>query len=960
MNLKKVVLHIALFLCLQNLLQAQSLNMEYVRSENIRASELNSKGKFREADRILDRLLKLLEENKADDKLFAITYQTRAKVVQNFGDYDGSLAFARKALELAVQVRDSFNIADNYNTIGINHYFLSDFDSTIYYYQRSFDLKKKIRTDPHSLAVSAYNLGIVLEDLGQDQRAMGLYKEAEGYLKGLDPERNFLPDVYVGIAQIYFYSGDIDKAEEYAEKAYDQAMNSYGIDNPAVTFIYASYANVLEAKGNYKEAIDLLERSLEIRRNSYGEFHRWTCETNYDLANIYAKNREYDKAEELYLKAIEIGDRTNSVQYLANARTYLASMYLDREMHLDKAESLLMQALEKNKEIFGDKNEIVAENYYYLAKLAFLRRNEQEMKESISRNLYASNYDEKNIAQVIAPLDVIHSLLLLGDWHERSYLQNGQMEHLLQWYGLLDQEMALIKHTRGKFATDRSKISLANEFRRVFEKGLNLCWILYHRTGDEAYLQKAFELSETNRNTALLQGLQESRLRAHGQVPEELSQLEQRTKKELEKTKMDLYYEKQAEKPDKYFFSGLLEKRIVLSNRLDSIHRLLQRDYPAYSDLQYGNKRTRLQDVQGHLKGSDQMIAYFLGEEYLYSFTLTRDKVKFLRGDVAKRLTGNTVALKSKLVNREEVEEESGELFLYLLYQQMEPSKNNLVIIADNVLSYLPFEMLRDVKGKYVIENFDLCYAGSASLFLELRDERFKYASPKKWAGFSPIYMEGQKLSAVEEEVTRIADMLDGDAFMGSEASKRIFLENRAKYSVLHLAMHAEVDNNNPLNNKLNFLDGALTSSEIYLAGIQANLAVLSACNTGFGKLEKGEGVMSMARAFHASGVPAVLMSLWKVPDRETKEVMVRFYKHLRLGKTKSQALRSAKLEFLETVEDADLKHPYYWAGFVMNGDPDTLDLGRDPSYYIVGAALIFLLLLLWMRRKKKRINRDG
>ncbi len=957
MILKKVVLHIALLLCLHNPLQAQSLSREYVRAENIRASELNSKGKFQEADRILQRLLDFLEENKADENLFAITYQTRAKVVQNLGDYDRSTAFARKALQNALKKKDSFNIADNYNTIGINHYFLSDFDSTIYYYQRSFDLKKKILTDAHSLAVSAYNLGIVFEDLGQDQRAMGLYKEAEGYLQGLGPERNFLPDVYVGIAQIYFYSGDIEKAEEYAEKAYDMALDAYGKDNPSITFIYASYANILEAKEKYDEAIGLLEKSLAIRRESYGEYHRWTCETNYDLANIYVKNREYDKAEELFRKAIDIGDRTNSIQYLANARTYLASMYLDRGMNLHQAEVLLLQSLEKNREVFGDKNEIVAENYYYLAKLAFLRKQEEAMNRYIAQNLNSSNYDKNDISQVIAPLDVIHSLLLLGDWYERSYLQTGESDLLIRWYELLDQEIALIKHTQSKFSTDRSKISLANEFRRVFEKGLNLCWILYYQTGDEAYLQKAFELSETNRNTALLQGLQESRLLAFGQFPEEISKLEKNTKSELEKTKMDLYYEKQAEQPDKEYYSELLEKRILLSNRLDSIHNSLLRDYPAYSELKYRNKSVRLEEVQGQLDESDQMIAYFLGDEYLYSFTLTRDTVKFLRGDVARRLVDKTETLKAKLVNREEMGGESRELFLYLLFQQLVPSKNSLLIVADNVLNYLPFEILKEGNGDYILENFDLSYAGSAGLFLELEDERFHYSSGKEWAGFSPAYHEGQKLSATEEEVTKIADLLDGDAYTGANASKKNFLEHKTEYSVLHLAMHAEIDNNNPSYNKLLFLDGDLTSSEIYLSGIRANLAVLSACNTGFGKLEKGEGVMSMARAFHASGVPAVLMSLWKVPDRETKDILVLFYKHLRLGRTKSEALRRAKLDYLDNAEDADLKHPYYWAGFVLNGDSGTMDLGRNSNLYVAGAFLMLFLLVLWGYSKSKRVQ---
>ena len=205
--------------CLVQFVQAQSVTLDYVRQENIKASQLNTEGKFREANQKLDRLLDFLESQEAEERFFSITYQTKAKVVQNLGEYDVSSELARRSLEYSLKKKDSFNIADNFNTIGINHYFLSNFDSTLYYYQRSFEIKKKIKTDKHSLAVSAYNLGILFEDLGREQKAMDLYMEAGEYLEGLDERRNFLPDVYVGIAQIHFYSGDIEKAEEYAEKA---------------------------------------------------------------------------------------------------------------------------------------------------------------------------------------------------------------------------------------------------------------------------------------------------------------------------------------------------------------------------------------------------------------------------------------------------------------------------------------------------------------------------------------------------------------------------------------------------------------------------------------------------------------------------------------------------------------------------------------------------------------------
>ena len=163
---------------------------------------------------------------------------------------------------------------------------------------------------------------------------------------------------------------------------------------------------------------------------------------------------------------------------------------------------------------------------------------------------------------------------------------------------------------------------------------------------------------------------------------------------------------------------------------------------------------------------------------------------------------------------------------------------------------------------------------------------------------------------------------------------------------MLHLAMHAEINQSNPSYNKLLFADGELNASKIYFSQSKANLAILSACNTGFGKLEKGEGVMSMARAFHFSGIPSVVMSLWKVPDRETKTIMLSFYEYLKKGKSKSEALRLAKLDYLKNTTDKELLHPYFWSGFVVNGNTEPIDLGGDVNYLFWGGMLVIFLLL--------------
>ncbi|RLD83986.1 MAG: hypothetical protein DRJ07_05685, partial [Bacteroidetes bacterium] len=735
-------------------------------------------------------------------------------------------------------------------------------------------------------------------------------------------------------------------------KAMDIGMKSYGEFNPNMTFVYNSYSNILKSKEDYKGAIDLLEKSLKIREQTYGNAHKWTCESNYKLAEILTLDKQYEKAIVYYKQAIKIGKEIKSSQYLANAELYLAKLYIEQDMQFEKSQELILSSLDKNIKVFGYENDIISEDYYWLAELAKKRKNKEKFFAFITRALKSAKYDKNSLEEVIAPYQALSALALMGDWYMDTYERTENTKALEDKFQLIDQEIALIKHIQKNFSTDQSKINLANEYRKVFEKGLNTCWILYHKTKDLKYLEKAFELSETNRSTTLLEGLQDTKFKLYSGIPKELLEKEKKIKQTLERVKLDLYYEVKSSNPDKEYYSNLLDQRILWSKRLDSIHLVFEKDYPRYVDLKYSNKVIGISDVQKNIDRYTQFIIYFLGENDLYSFDITKDAVSFLKGAVSKDLIEKTNLFKSNLIAQNDIQKVSKTLYRYLLKNQLEKTKENLVIIPDNVLNYIPFEILQSDDNKYLIEDYIICYVGSVRIFLELNNDFFKYSPPKFWAGFSPEYTDGNTISSASNEIKSISEMVDGDDFIGENSKKQNFLDNNKNYSILHLAMHAKINNEYPQFNKLVFVDGDLTASEIYLSNTKANLTVLSACSTGFGKLEKGEGIMSMARAFHFSGVPSVLMSLWEVPDKETKKIMISFYKYLEKGKNKSEALRNAKIEYLASTNDKNLLHPFYWAGFVLNGNSDQL-YGNYTTYYYILLGLI-LTSIIWFFIKKR------
>jgi CHAT domain-containing protein len=200
-------------------------------------------------------------------------------------------------------------------------------------------------------------------------------------------------------------------------------------------------------------------------------------------------------------------------------------------------------------------------------------------------------------------------------------------------------------------------------------------------------------------------------------------------------------------------------------------------------------------------------------------------------------------------------------------------------------------------------------------------------------------------------EVGSISNEISGEAYYDESASESVFKSEAGKHGIIHIATHAFTDDESPSYSRLLFNsngnsgdDGILYAYEIYNLRLNSELAVLSSCNTGMGRLVKGEGIFSLARAFMYAGVPSVVMSLWDIDDRSTAEIVVGFYKRLSNGETKSDALRNVKLDYLRQ-SDQLTANPVYWAGLVSIGDQAPVKI--EPKGNVLMTVAVALILLI-------------
>jgi CHAT domain-containing protein len=255
------------------------------------------------------------------------------------------------------------------------------------------------------------------------------------------------------------------------------------------------------------------------------------------------------------------------------------------------------------------------------------------------------------------------------------------------------------------------------------------------------------------------------------------------------------------------------------------------------------------------------------------------------------------------------------------------------VIAGDGVLHLLPFEALEDEAGRLLLERYVVSYAPSASVAgaLHARHSARERASGRLLAYAEPPSPALGPLPLAGREVREIVALFPpgaADVRRGGEATEGWLKSARLEaYGVLHFATHGTYDDRAPGRSALVLApgqgeDGRLQVREIAALALRARLVSLSACDTGLGEVVTGEGVVGVARAFLNAGADAVAMTLWRIPDASTAELMRRFYRHLRAGQPAAEALRDAKLEL--RAGRAARRAPFHWAGVVLTGDADS------------------------------------
>ena len=873
---------------------------------------------------------------------------TRGMFYYSSGDFEAAIHTFKQIVisEDAPVALDSMLAFDTYSFIGHAYYRLENYEQAITYHQMAArwlpaqaDYYEAGHERGYQQALNQFYLGkcnLALAEYGF--RKSGYQQAKSLFQKSLDTlllypkniaHKNAIISLYNALAQVYEHQEKYDSSLYFLQKSL-----AYHLPNDTeLLHTYLYLGNVHFRQGNYPQALAYYQQRLKLAQQKFTGKHYQKAISLYKIGAVYAHQHHFDDALHRYQQAMA---------QLVNAFD-ATDIFATPPPQAPGAEKELLEVL-------------------------------------------------------LLKADALHKLYRLHP-EKSSYLSGA-----IQTYHVA---VELVDKMRQKFPSIEYKQFLSAKALSIYEQALLLAQEAYQQEDKpEVYFAEAFFIAEKSKSALLLEAVKNAEAKDFAGIPKALLEQENDLKRKLS------YWEKRLYElaPNDEKAAQIKDKLFSLEQTYHTFIKNLEEKYPAYFRLKYDTRVIPVEEVQQFLPGNTALISYFYGDSSLFVLAATAQKQVFRRVALKKKfrhqfhsfmqsLTEYDINQGYNFAHYTTFNEMGGALYQSLMapvLTALTEKPSQLIILPDGPLGYLPFDiLLTHKKGgdkekadyaslPYMMKQYRIRYEYSATLLTaQAAVEREK--ATINYAGFAPVYRKEDALAKMDdqddvtrgdrskfgnlahnqEEVSYAKKLFGGIAFEGEAATEQAFKQYAGQSNVLHLSMHAFTNDQHPEYSGMVFTarndtaeDDFLYAYELYNMQLQADLAILSACETGAGTLARGEGILSLGRAFKYAGCPNVAMNLWKVIDRTTAQIMKAFCENLKQGMAKDEALRQAKLSYLSDPANSTVAHPHFWAPFILVGnDAPVTSSEASPNVwlYLFFAALLITAFGWWFVKNKKQ-----
>ncbi|MDH7445461.1 CHAT domain-containing protein [Aquimarina sp. 2201CG14-23] len=802
------------------------------------------------------------------------------------------------------------------------------------------------KEDQLAFVIAQANMGYYYNFFGNVSNAILHYENAwKTFNNNALDNYDIIENCLQPLGNLYLKIGDLQRATititNYLYQA-EQSQNTTKILS-AVTNLSIVYNN----QSNYQKAIEILKKGEVIAPKNINIL------TN--LATNYLDAKDIKKAEIYALKVTSI----DSTQ--VNVYQILAAIALEQE-NLPKAQNYFLKS----------KSKLLEKQHTSVRDLAKLQLAYLDIL-LYKRAFFEALNHLKEIYTILIPeytleKDVPKKETLIAD---RIVLKALDIQAYI--YQQIDKPTIAIEAYEAAFEVN-SKLNLAyplqdtkiiqhSQNRNRTETFIDLLYSLYKTTKHQEYVVKAFQAAENSKAPFVNEALVSKHLLSQYKNDSLVSKINILNNSLAQ---YDTYILKEKQKGEQANIPQIQKwnsSRSTQAIEHSEVTKQLQKKYP---NLLFKQGKISIVSLQKKLRQDGlTLIEYFFGKETIYQFKIDADSIEITdinnTTDFKNTIQGYIRYFDNASMIINNVEDFSNSSFE--LYNALNiPATKSILIIPDGLLNFIPFETLLTKKSNslrfqnmpFLLTSTITSYEISASKYLRSVNTNTDSAT-RTILGVFPVFENtALALPFSLDEQNLLQQKFDGRFLEKEKATYIQFIDEVENHDILHLSTHAEAGGfSRPASIK--FRDQDVLVNQLYGLQLEADLVVLSACETGIGTIAKGEGPLSIARGFQYAGVPNVLFSLWKVNDKTTSELMQYFYKNLHLSNSKAHALYQGKLNYLASEKISNTqKSPYYWAAFVYYGSYQTPSVSNYNWILIIGIFLLIILFLFVIRQKTK------
>jgi len=872
-------------------------------------------------------------KDEEDWRVLALSKLALGDYEDAIGNYEEAIKHYTEGVKMAGKVdstvKNSRLLLQMHNNLGVSYKRIGQLEKAKIEYKKSLDLIHALFGYQHrDEAIAFINLGGIYYSKGDIglaaeyfQRAVDTYKSLEGDHSGpLGASLN-------NLAATQYMLGNYDLSATYFEEAQLIKEENLGLDHPDTAVGYSNLAQIHILNQDYEAALRNYERSITVRENVYGSIHPNLIEPKISLGNLYSQQlNQQKKAREQYESALAI-----ALNRLGEAHPHATDVYLQLS------------------------NSYMADSMY---------AESNDYVDHALENLYGA-YDFKQSFDpdrtITDPVSLLRALTL-----KSQILKNRgagvDVEDYKESLMALRWATDLVDMVQKSFNNEASKLQLIDRNYSIYTGAVELLSSLYDEKGDDRYLDQIFETIEKSRSRVTLELIQKVNASKFAGVPPDIIEKEENLNSIITDLQQELYREEnQGFDSDEQIKIALRDSIFRYKRDLDNFTAELEELYPSYYNLKYDQTIINRADAQSLLQRDEVVLSYVLGSEDAYVMIVTKKNVSFVKlgksSDIGKRV----LDLKEYVLNDsiEAYKQEAHALYERLIKPVKEYiTGDELIIMADQALHYLPFEMLlkeipdhsRFSSYPFLVHDYVFSYIPSLTLLKEM--DSGLAADPKNLlalAPFSseiesgevelmdhqyseranPLYLTQYETATISSQFRERASLKEyfsphkTKLLLGDDATYSSFSEsNLSDFDYIHFATHAFINEENPEFSAILLYpeednSGATYVGDIFNLELNANLVVLGACQTALGSIYKGEGMIGFTRVFIYAGASNLAVSMWRVSDQPTAYLMIDFYDYIRQGYDYSDALRKAKLNLISNPQFAN---PANWAAFTLIG----------------------------------------